>query len=382
MTQNPGNSTDVIFVDLIAGARPNFMKIGPIIRAIESSNQTGAVPNIQYRLIHTGQHYDQKMSGDFFDQLNIPKPHLNLGVGSGTHAIQTGRIMKEYEAILSEGKKPDLCIVVGDVNSTMACALVAKKKGVKLAHVEGGLRSRNMEMPEEINRMVTDSISDFFFTTSREANDILRQEGHSDHKLFFVGNTMIDSLYQHLDQLIQPDIFKSNELNSGQYLLMTLHRPANVDDVDKLESILTTVHEASSPIRIVFPMHPRTQAIYRQLKPSFPRMIIADPMPYLQFIYLVKHAKGVITDSGGLTEETTVLGIPCLTLRKTTERPETVTIGTNEVIGQDIEVIQAYVHQMVKGDWKKGGIPDKWDGKTGKRIIEILRSLPLKTTES
>jgi len=360
-------------IDIIAGARPNFMKIGPIIHAIIDYNKSQK-DKIEYRLIHTGQHYDKKMSDDFFEQLNIPQPNINLGVGSGTAAYQTAHIMMKYEEAIKEWK-PDICLVVGDVTSTMACAIVAKKEWVKVAHVEGGIRSGDEKMPEEINRMVTDSITDYFFTTSEGANQNLKELGHDPEKIFFVGNTMIDSLLGNMDRLIKPDLFEEHGLESGKYLALTLHRPSNVDGYENLRKLLGIINENSGDNKVVFPMHPRTKKMFDQLNIAFDKLIITGPMPYLQFIYLIKNAKGVVTDSGGITEEATVMGIPCMTLRTSTERPETVTIGTNEVVGIDPEKIVPYLERLVQNDWKKGGIPEKWDGKAAKRIVDILSDL-------
>lgn len=360
-------------IDIIAGARPNFMKIGPIIHAIHRHNEKDS-EKIEYRLIHTGQHYDKKMSEDFFDQLNIPKPHINLGVGSGTQAEQTGKIMLNYEAAIRDWK-PELCIVVGDVTSTMACSITAKKEGVKVAHVEGGIRSGDEAMPEEINRMVTDSITDYFFTTSQVANENLANLGHSKEKIFFVGNTMIDSLLSNLSKLQKPPIFEENNLGSNEYLVMTLHRPSNVDAMQSLRRLLKIVNENTQGKKIVFPMHPRTKKMYDQLEMSFDNLLITGPMSYLEFIFLIKNSAGVITDSGGITEETTVLGIPCLTLRNSTERPETVTLGTNEIVGTNPENIVPYLSKLLSGKWKKGGIPELWDGMTSERIVNIIASL-------
>lgn len=360
-------------IDIIAGARPNFMKIGPIIHAIHKFNET-ADKKIDYRLIHTGQHYDKKMSEDFFDQLNIPKPHINLGVGSGSQATQTANIMMRYEEAIKE-RKPELCVVVGDVTSTMACAVVAKKEWVKVAHVEGGIRSGDEKMPEEINRMVTDSITDYFFTTSPIANSNLKALGHGPEKIFFVGNTMIDSLLGNLQRLQKPALFDDNSLKEKEYLVMTLHRPSNVDAMASLRTLLENINNNVPGKRVVFPMHPRTKKMYDQLGMNFENLLITGPMSYLEFIFLIKNAAGVITDSGGITEETTVLGVPCMTLRNSTERPETVTLGTNEIVGTDPKNILPFLEKLIAGNWKKGGIPELWDGKTSGRIVEIISNL-------
>ncbi len=360
-------------VDIIAGARPNFMKIGPIIHAIIRHN-TDADEKIEYRLIHTGQHYDKKMSEDFFTQLNIPEPQINLGVGSGTAATQTANIMMRYEQAVKEWK-PELCIVVGDVTSTMACAIVAKKEWIKVAHVEGGIRSGDEKMPEEINRMVTDSITDYFFTTTALANDNLKELGHGEEKVFFVGNTMIDSLLGNMDRLIQPSLWNEHNLSEKNYLVMTLHRPSNVDGYENLRKLLSLINDNVGNKKVIFPMHPRTKKMFDQLGIGFDRLVITGPMSYLEFIYMIKHSAGVVTDSGGITEETTVLNIPCLTLRNSTERPETVTMGTNEIVGTDPNNIVPYLEKLIAGDWKSGRIPDLWDGNTADRIVKIVANL-------
>ena len=360
-------------LDIIAGARPNFMKIGPIIHAIHKHNETAPIP-IEYRLIHTGQHYDKKMSADFFTQLNIPEPNLNLGVGSGSQAEQTGKIMLRYEQALQEWR-PELCIVVGDVTSTMACTIVAKKAWIDVAHVEGGIRSRDLKMPEEINRMVTDSVTDYFFTTSELANENLRKEGIKETQIFFVGNTMIDSLLANLERLKKPSAWDDNNLRAGEYLVVTLHRPSNVDKLENLDKLLAIINEESTPKRVVFPIHPRTKKNFDLLQNSFDNIILTPPMSYLEFIYLVKNSGGMVTDSGGITEETTVLDIPCMTLRNSTERPETITMGTNELVGTDPEQIIPYLRKMVSGKWKSGKTPKLWDGKTADRIVKIISRL-------
>lgn len=356
-------------IDLIAGARPNFMKIAPIIKAIHKHNAGHPAKEINYRLIHTGQHYDRNMSDSFFEQLGIPQPDINLGAGSGTQASQTAQIMTGYESVLS-AHKPDICIVVGDVNSTMACSIVAKKAGVKVAHVEAGIRSGDMTMPEEINRMVTDSITDYFFTTSEDANANLLKAGHLPDKIFYVGNTMIDSLFQHLDQLQKPAFF-DEQLNSHEFLVLTLHRPSNVDDPEKLRFLLDTISASAGKTRILFPMHPRTKKIFDSLQQPYPGFIIVEPMSYLEFMFVVRQSIGVVTDSGGITEETTVLNIPCITLRTTTERPETVRLGSNELI-KDPNDLGRYLHKMIQREWKQAQPIKYWDGQTSGRIVEAL----------
>lgn len=359
-------------LDLIAGARPNFMKIAPIIRAIKNFNTKHPGPVFQYRLIHTGQHYDRNMSDSFFEQLGIPEPDINLGAGSGTQASQTAQIMIGYEQAVQQWK-PDICIVVGDVNSTMACSIVAKKAGIKVAHVEAGIRSGDWTMPEEINRIVTDSIADYFFTTSEIANTNLLRDGHQQEQIFYVGNTMIDTLYQHLDHLRKPDFF-DQKLAGQPYLVLTLHRPSNVDDPERLRSLLDLIHATAPDTHFLFPMHPRTKKIYDALGKTYTNFIIVEPLPYLEFMFVVRHSAGVITDSGGITEETTVLNIPCITLRTTTERPETVTHGSNELV-QDPAALPDYLQRMINGQWKQAQPIPFWDGHTSDRIVEALHTL-------
>jgi UDP-N-acetylglucosamine 2-epimerase (non-hydrolysing) len=356
-------------IDIIAGARPNFMKIAPIIDALKAAEKRGG--RLRYRLIHTGQHYDRAMSGSFFEELGIPDPDINLEVGSGTQAEQTAGIMVAYEKVLLKGKN-DLCLVVGDVTSTMACSIAARKLGVPVAHVEGGIRSGDWTMPEEINRVVTDSITNWFFTTSETANENLRRAGVTDDRIFFVGNTMIDTLLKQLPRLRQPACWHSLSLEPQKYFVVTLHRPANVDGEQHLLSLLHAIAEGTRGLPVVFPVHPRTAKHLRELDDATPHLHYVDPLGYLEFNYLVKHAKAVITDSGGITEETTVLGVPCLTLRDNTERPETITIGTNELIGTNPEKLPPALARLLAGQWKKGAIPPKWDGKTAERIVESL----------
>lgn len=356
-------------IDIIAGARPNFMKIAAIIRALEAHKAQGG--GLDYRLVHTGQHYDSRMSGDFFTQLGIPEPHVNLEVGSGTQAEQTGAIMARYEKLLMEAHS-ELCLVVGDVTSTMACAIAAQKLCVPVAHVEAGIRSGDWTMPEEINRMVTDSITNLFFTTSEVANQNLRRAGVPEERIHFVGNTMIDTLLVNMARLQKPGFFDELGLKAGEYFVTTLHRPANVDKGDGFARLLHAIGEGTRGLPVVFPVHPRTAKTLRELGEVPANFRLVDPQPYLEFNWLVKNAMAVITDSGGITEETTVMGVPCLTLRDTTERPETVTIGTNELIGTDPAKLGPALERLFAGQWKKGAIPDKWDGKTGERIVAVL----------
>ncbi len=373
-------------ITIIAGARPNFMKIAPIIHAIHevqqegssthrfNSGQVGSDSCIDYRLIHTGQHYDKKMSGDFFEQLNIPEPHANLESGGGTQAEQTANIMVRFEKELLDNPT-DLVLVVGDVTSTMACAIVAQKLQTKVAHVEAGIRSNDWSMPEEINRLVTDSITNYFFTTSEVANRNLRGNGISEDKIFFVGNTMIDTLLKNRARFRQPAIWQEIGLKEKEYIVMTLHRPANVDEENKLKELLDEIIAHSKGLPLIFPVHPRTAKILENLGVSHSRLHLIEPLGYLEFNYLVERAKAVVTDSGGITEETTVLGIPCMTLRDNTERPETVTEGTNELIGTNPKAIAPAMEKLFSGNWKTGQIPHLWDGKTASRIVEIILHL-------
>jgi len=359
-------------IDLIAGARPNFVKIAAITSAIIEEQKKGSA--LSFRLVHTGQHYDAAMSGSFFSQLGIPEPDINLGVGSGSQSEQTARIMLRYESLLRENK-PDLCLVVGDVTSTMACAITAKKNGVKVAHVEAGIRSGDHNMPEEINRLVTDSISDYFFTTTEATKTKLINNGSVEGNVFFVGNTMIDTLYANEDKHKRPSFFDSLGLKKGNYLVLTLHRPSNVDEVDVYYSMLKTIAKACGAIKIIYPVHPRTKKSISDISGLPNNIYLVSPQPYLEFNYLVKNSLGVATDSGGITEETTVMGIPCITLRDSTERPETITIGTNELVGTDLSRVKEALGRMVSGEWKKGRIPEKWDGLAGRRIVEALNLL-------
>lgn len=366
-------ATDCARVDIIAGARPNFMKIAPIIRAIEARRAEGGP--LRYRLVHTGQHYDARMSGDFFTQLGIPDPDVNLEVGSGSQAEQTGVIMLRYEQLLQRSRS-GLCLVVGDVTSTMACAIAAQKLNVPVAHVEAGIRSGDWTMPEEINRLITDAITNHFFTTSEVANQNLRRSGVAEQSIHFVGNTMIDTLLSHMDRLRPPPFWDDAGLQPGGYLVMTLHRPANVDLGDGFAAVLRAVCEAVRGMPVVFPVHPRTAKTLEQIGSRVPpNLLIVEPQPYLEFNYLVRHAKAVITDSGGVTEETTVMGVPCITMRDTTERPETVTVGTNELIGTDPARLKPALDRLFAGGWKRGAIPALWDGRTGTRIVSILEQL-------
>ncbi len=348
------------------------MKIAPIIRALEARAAAGG--RLRYRLVHTGQHYDARLSGDFFSQLGIPQPDVNLEVGSGTQAEQTAAIMLGYERLLLAAPSR-LCLVVGDVTSTMACAIAAQKLGVPVAHVEGGIRSGDWSMPEEINRMVTDAITNWFFTTSEFANANLRRAGVGEERIFFVGNTMIDSLLTNLERLRPPAFWEVLGLRPGGYFVVTLHRPANVDSADSLAQMLGAIGEGTRGLPVIFPVHPRTAKTLRALADLPTSLQLVEPQAYLEFNYLVRHAKAVITDSGGITEETTVLGVPCMTLRASTERPETVSIGTNALIGTDPAKLAPALERLFAGDWPRGGIPALWDGRAGARIVAGLEDV-------
>ena len=418
-----------MLITLIAGARPNFMKIAPLIKAIQKAAAEGH--DIQYRLVHTGQHYDKNMSDTFFEELGIPAPDINLGCGGGTQAQQTANIMMAFEEDLL-ANPTDLVLVVGDVTSTMACSIVAKKLNTKVCHVEAGIRSWDLTMPEEINRMVTDSLADYMFTTSEIANKNLLLQGASleckeesvkckgtdDSKtdtlastpytlhytpianslpalaeeqyafkrnvqrVWWVGNVMIDTLLANRARFRKPAVYDELGLEEKNYVVMTMHRPANVDEEQHLkalmEQIITNVHG----LPIIFPIHPRTAKIFynlwgneEQLAQLFPNLHIVAPMGYLEFNYMVEHAKVVVTDSGGITEETTVMGVPCITLRDNTERPETCTLGTNRLIGTNPDAVKPALDALFAGQWQQGSIPPLWEGHTAERIVEILLSV-------
>lgn len=348
------------------------MKVAPIIHALDARRAAGSA--LRFRLIHTGQHYDARMSGDFFTQLGIPTPDVNLEVGSGTQAEQAAAIMIGYERLLLE-EASTLCLVVGDVTSTMACAIAARKLGLPVAHVEAGIRSGDWTMPEEINRVVTDAIANWFFTTSEEANGNLRRMGVSDEQIFFVGNTMIDTLLANRNRFRPPAAWQELGLVPGEFFLATLHRPSNVDEPARMEELLTAIAEGCRGVPVVLPVHPRTARTLTRLGALPSNIHSIEPQPYLEFIYLVERARAVITDSGGVTEETTVLGVPCLTIRDTTERPETVTIGTNELVGSDPVRLCRALDRVFEGKWKRGSVPDKWDGHAGERIAALLEQL-------
>ena len=415
-------------ITLIAGARPNFMKVAPIIKAIKEWNKQpnpnpslkGRENEIEYRLVHTGQHYDKNMSDTFFEELGIPAPDVNLGCGGGTQAEQTAAIMVAFEKELM-AHPADIVMVVGDVTSTMACSIVAKKLNTKVCHVEAGIRSWDLTMPEEINRMVTDSLADYMFTTSDVANrNLVRlgaslqlppkgrrviaqnpspingEDGKFDNKIhpslqggagvgpkvWFVGNVMIDTLLANRSRFRKPEVWDELGLKEQEFIVMTMHRPANVDEENHLRAMMEQIIDNVHGLPVIFPIHPRTAKLFyglwgdeAELAKRLPNLHIVEPMGYLEFNYLVERAKAVVTDSGGITEETTVMGVPCITLRDNTERPETCTVGTNELIGTDPAAIKPALDKLFAGEWKKGAIPELWDGHTAARIIEILADL-------
>ncbi len=356
-------------ITIVAGARPNFIKIAPIIKAIEKRQKEGS--NISYRLVHTGQHYDKNLSDTFFEELNIPHPNANLEVKSGSQSVQTAAIMIAFEQELLQNPC-DLVLVVGDVNSTMACAIVAKKLNIKVTHVEAGIRSGDMTMPEEINRIVTDSITDYFFTTSTWAGDNLLKYGADPNAIHFVGNVMIDTLYQNINRSSAPSFWEEFKLETGNYIILTLHRPANVDEEKSLIHLLEGIDRMVGDKKIIFPIHPRTKAILGETNLELKNILFVEPQGYLNFMYLIKNSFVVITDSGGISEETTVLGIPCFTMRNNTERPETQTIGTNTLVGTSIENLEKVFSAFLTNGPRKAGIPELWDGKASERIIDIL----------
>lgn len=361
-----------IFMKLVSvvGARPNFMKIAPLCRVLKK------YPSVKHTLVHTGQHYDYKMSQVFFQELHIPEPDINLGIGSGSHAAQTAQIMLRFEKVLKD-IKPGMVVVVGDVNSTLACALTAAKMFIPVAHIEAGLRSFDRTMPEEINRIVTDSISDMLFTSCADADRNLVKEGIPESKIFFTGNIMIDSLLSALPKANETNILQRLGVSDDDFCLVTLHRPGNVDEKSNLAEILHGLGEISKLHTIVFPSHPRTMKNITEfgLLPvlrKYPRLMMCNPLSYLDFINLTAHARLVLTDSGGIQEETTVLGVPCLTLRNNTERPVTVAMGTNRLIGTNPARIYPEAIKTLTRPEKRSKIPPKWDGRTAERICKIL----------
>lgn len=358
-------------VMLVCGARPNFMKIAPVIKAMRKQ------PRLKHFLVHTGQHYDEKMSGSFFTDLGIPEPDVDLGVGSGSHAVQTAKILVEFEKVC-ESEKPDLVVVVGDVNSTLACAIVAKKLWIPVAHIEAGLRSNDRRMPEEINRLVTDAITDIFFTTEAEANANLTREGVAAERIHFAGNVMIDTLLDNVERASrESDILARLGLEPRDYAFLTLHRPSNVDDPDVLKGLLEVLAYIQERVKLVFPVHPRTLGRIdafglRPLLDAMKNTVVLEPLGYLDMLQVNRNARFALTDSGGLQEETTVFGVPCITLRETTERPVTVAVGTSELAGNDPAKIRNAVDRILAGDWKMGAQPDGWDGKASERIVEVI----------
>ncbi len=358
-------------ITIVAGARPNFIKIAPIIKAIEKKQIEGA--KISFRLVHTGQHYDKNLSETFFQELNIPKPNANLEVKSGSQSMQTATIMVAFEQELLQNPC-DLVLVVGDVNSTMACAIVAKKLNIKVTHVEAGIRSGDMTMPEEINRIVTDSITDYFFTTSIWAGENLLKYGADATNIHFVGNVMIDTLYQNLDRISAPLFWNEFNLEPKNYIILTLHRPSNVDEEQSLIQLLQGIDTMVGDKKVIFPIHPRTKAILGETKLDLKNIVFVEPQGYLNFMFLIKNSFAVITDSGGISEETTVLGIPCFTMRNNTERPETQTVGTNTLVGTSIANLNKMFGDLLQNGTRKAGIPALWDGKASERIITILLS--------
>lgn len=353
----------------VVGARPNFMKVAPIHKAFQKYKNS-----ITHLICHTGQHYDEKMSKVFFDDLELPKPHFYLGIGSGSHAEQTAKVMMEFEKILLQ-EKPDLVIVVGDVNSTIACSLTASKLHIKVAHVEAGLRSFDMQMPEEINRILTDRISDYLFVTEKSGLENLKNEGVPDEKVFFTGNVMIDSLNNYIEKAESSSLMRELGLESGKFVLMTMHRPSNVDSETQLKSLVKLISSVSQKRKIVFPVHPRTRKNlenFNLILKLNSNVILTDPIGYLDFINLIKNAELILTDSGGIQEESTFLGIQCITLRTTTERPVTVDVGTNLLIGDDFALAEKAALENLNGKIKKGAIPDLWDGKAAERITKVL----------
>lgn len=357
-------------VSIVAGARPNFVKVAPILKELESCTIS---PQLGYRLVHTGQHYDHAMSQAFFDDLGIRSPDVHLGCRPGTQAEVTGSIMGLFEQEM-EANPADLVLVVGDVNSTLACSIVAKKMGAQLAHVEAGIRSGDMSMPEEINRIVTDSLSDILYTPSETANENLRRAGVPNEKVVYVGNVMIDSLIANLQRLQRPAVWDEADLEPGGFVVLTMHRPATVDDPSRLAGVLDMVCRGTD-LPIVFPVHPRTRGKLGDAGSRYPNLVLVPPLGYLEFIYLVRRALGVVSDSGGISEETTFLNIPCITLRENTERPETVTLGTNRLVGHDPQRISSAMADLMAGRWPAGAVPDKWDGNTAQRIVEHLRQV-------
>jgi UDP-N-acetylglucosamine 2-epimerase (non-hydrolysing) len=367
----------------VVGTRPNFMKAAAVMTAVDRWNRAARTdgglfrPRINQILVHTGQHYDEKMSRVFFEDLGLPRPNHYLGVGSGSHAEQTAKVMIALEPVLT-AEQPDLVITVGDVNSTLAAALVAAKMGIPVAHVEAGLRSRDRTMPEEINRLVVDQLSDLLFTTSRDADANLAAEGVSTERIHFVGNTMIDTLKSHLPRALESPVVERAGLTRGEYAVVTLHRPSNVDGRQGLEQLVLTLNQVARKIPVVFPIHARTRARFAEfgLDTSFgngPSIVLSDPLGYLDFLCLMAGARLVLTDSGGIQEETTFLNVPCLTLRKNTERPVTITEGTNRLVDpENVEAVVAAVDEALASPLPPERCPEYWDGHAGDRIVQVI----------
>lgn len=359
----------------IAGARPNFMKVAAVLRAMEG------VEALDPLLVHTGQHYDPEMSQVFFDDLDLPRPDVHLGVGSGSHATQTADIMNRYDQVM-DGRSPDLTLVVGDVNSTLGCALVSAKRGVPVAHVEAGLRSFDRSMPEEINRRVTDVLSDFLFAPSRRAVDNLRREGLEEERIHFVGNVMVDTLTRFRSRARETGARARHGVEDGDYAVVTFHRPSNVDDPEKLEGLLSMLVRLSAHLPVLFPVHPRTrrqinaQDLAKVTEGSMVQLL--EPLGYVEFLDLLSGARVALTDSGGIQEESTVLGVPCLTVRENTERPVTVEQGTNRVVGTHPNTVLAAALEALKENPNQGRAPEGWDGRAAERLVEIL----IKATEN
>jgi UDP-N-acetylglucosamine 2-epimerase (non-hydrolysing) len=352
----------------VVGARPNFVKIAPVLAALRE------YPYVSTTLVHTGQHYDARMSDAFFANLEIPRPDINLRVQPANAVSQIAEIMTRLEPVLERGR-PDVVVVVGDVNSTVAAALASVKMGRSVAHVEAGLRSFDRSMPEEVNRVLTDAVSDLLFTTEPAANENLAREGVSQDKVHFVGNVMIDTLFRYREQACKSDLLERLRLERDGYAALTLHRPSNVDDEGTLAMLLDAMARIQAEIPVIFPVHPRTRRRLEALAtvlPAMPGLRLVDPLPYLDFLALMAHARCVLTDSGGIQEETTALGIPCLTLRNGTERPITVTCGTNRIVGTDPDAIYQSWRDVVEGKWPRGELPELWDGRAAGRIVRVL----------
>ena len=354
---------------LVAGAQPNFMKIAPIVRALQTHG------GLDYKIIHTGQHYDREMNDVFFEELGIPQPDVFMGAGGGSHAQQTAKIMTAFEE-LCQANKPEAVLVVGDVNSTLACSIVAKKLNIPVAHVEAGLRSGDMTMPEEINRLVTNSISDWFFVTEPSGVEHLRREGKADNAIHYVGHVMVDNVLYQADKLEQSDaVFETSDFKKREprYGVITLHRPSNVDSAEMMARIGGALKEIAEDLPLLFPVHPRTRGNLEKFGIDLgPHIILVGPQAYMAFLNVWKDASVVLTDSGGLQEETTALGVPCITIRENTERPITVEEGTNVLVGTDPQRIVAEARKVLRGEGKQGRRPHLWDGKAAERIVEIL----------